>query len=362
MKVKELLSVLINSSEKAARIARLCRSNQDLFSLLIEEKTGQDKNERFFQDFKTLADVIIQELIKSDVGMLFPKLKDNIKGEESNKFENTLGEQIYVEIENEEKTFSILMRILDQNESIAKELTNEIHRKVIVEEEFNFSDSDLNQEIDENNISIWIDPIDATQEYISANEQQSPFKNIMTSGLQCATVLIGTYLKSSGEPLLGIINQPFAVRQDNGEYKSKIFYGISLNDLKFSNVIHENNPLSTSEKKLAIISSSEAFKSNLFECCVAAGAGYKALKVIQKHADIYYLSKNSTFKWDTCAAQAILRSFGGDIVELNSSVKLKKSIPLSYKDDEEKCNQNGLIAFIDIEDFNKLVDEMHANF
>lgn len=43
MKAKDLLQVLINSSEKAANIARKCRSNQHLFSLLIEEKTGEDK-------------------------------------------------------------------------------------------------------------------------------------------------------------------------------------------------------------------------------------------------------------------------------------------------------------------------------
>lgn len=46
MKIKSLLSALINASEKAANIARTCRSNQDLFNLLIEEKKGSDKNER----------------------------------------------------------------------------------------------------------------------------------------------------------------------------------------------------------------------------------------------------------------------------------------------------------------------------
>ena len=43
MKAKDLLVALINASEKAANIARKCRSNQHLFSLLIEEKTGDEK-------------------------------------------------------------------------------------------------------------------------------------------------------------------------------------------------------------------------------------------------------------------------------------------------------------------------------
>ena len=43
MQATDLLIALINASEKAANIARKCRSNQHLFSLLIEEKTGDEK-------------------------------------------------------------------------------------------------------------------------------------------------------------------------------------------------------------------------------------------------------------------------------------------------------------------------------
>lgn len=63
-----LLRSLLAASEKAARIAQLCRQEEALFSLLIEEKRGADKNKKFLQDFKTLADVLIQEVIKHDVG------------------------------------------------------------------------------------------------------------------------------------------------------------------------------------------------------------------------------------------------------------------------------------------------------
>uniref|UniRef100_A0A8C4P4Q9 INPP phosphatase n=1 Tax=Dromaius novaehollandiae TaxID=8790 RepID=A0A8C4P4Q9_DRONO len=63
-----LLQTLVRVSEKAAHIARLCRQEDALFHLLVAEKTGADRNERFVQDFKTLADVLIQEVIKHDVG------------------------------------------------------------------------------------------------------------------------------------------------------------------------------------------------------------------------------------------------------------------------------------------------------
>ena len=44
------------------------RSDEVLFRLLIEEKSEETKNKRFVQDFKTLADVLIQEMVKEYLG------------------------------------------------------------------------------------------------------------------------------------------------------------------------------------------------------------------------------------------------------------------------------------------------------
>lgn len=62
-----LLSILLKVSEKAANIARTCRQNDALFKLLVQEKSEEEKNPRFCQDFKTLADVLIQETIRHDI-------------------------------------------------------------------------------------------------------------------------------------------------------------------------------------------------------------------------------------------------------------------------------------------------------
>ena len=70
MSLKLLLSALIKASEKAANIARVCRSDQQLFALLVEEKKEEEANKRFLKDFKTLGDVLIQETIKHDIGEL----------------------------------------------------------------------------------------------------------------------------------------------------------------------------------------------------------------------------------------------------------------------------------------------------
>lgn len=55
---------LLNFSERAAKIARTIRQDPRLFALLVEEKGELEKNKRFSQDFKTLADVLIQESLR----------------------------------------------------------------------------------------------------------------------------------------------------------------------------------------------------------------------------------------------------------------------------------------------------------
>lgn len=68
--VKNILQALIFVSEKAANIARLCRQNEHLSSLLIQEKSIDEANPRFVHDFKTIADVLIQATVKYDIGNL----------------------------------------------------------------------------------------------------------------------------------------------------------------------------------------------------------------------------------------------------------------------------------------------------
>ena len=104
------------------------RQEEALFQLLVEEKTGAEKNAKFDQDFKTLADVLIQETVKNEVGKVFPQLQDNILGEESNKFTNKLGNSLTVEIkETREGTKELLVKVLDNNETAAKLLADQVN-------------------------------------------------------------------------------------------------------------------------------------------------------------------------------------------------------------------------------------------
>jgi inositol polyphosphate 1-phosphatase len=76
--MKSFLQAIIGVSEKAANIARACRREAQLFRLLVQEKSNEEKNQRFVQDFKTLADVLIQETVKHELGTRVrksPKIK-----------------------------------------------------------------------------------------------------------------------------------------------------------------------------------------------------------------------------------------------------------------------------------------------
>ena len=213
---QELLVCLFRASEKAASIARACRAEEALFQLLVEEKTGEDKNAKFDQDFKTLADVLIQETVRHDVSKSFPALRDNIMGEESNKFTNKLGESLTVEVkETVEATTELLVKVLDNNEVAAKLLAKHVHAEVTVEETEISGLSGL-LECDPEELAVWIDPIDATSQYIQGGEdgQEVPTQGLqvtptLLSKLQVVTVLLGAFLRSSGTPVLGLVNQPF---------------------------------------------------------------------------------------------------------------------------------------------------------
>uniref|UniRef100_A0A8D2KSN7 inositol-1,4-bisphosphate 1-phosphatase n=1 Tax=Varanus komodoensis TaxID=61221 RepID=A0A8D2KSN7_VARKO len=198
-----LLRSLLAASEKAARIAQLCRQEEALFSLLIEEKRGADKNKKFLQDFKTLADVLIQEVIKHD----FPELQEHIRGEESNKFENGLGETVVVQVcPTQADTAALLQKVLDRNRRAAELLAAAVHQEVVL------SDPALDGiavTISTDSLAVWIDPIDSTNQYIRGCGNVLPVDGIYPSGLHSALVLIGAYSRQSGEPVLGIINEPF---------------------------------------------------------------------------------------------------------------------------------------------------------
>ncbi|XP_069012574.1 inositol polyphosphate 1-phosphatase [Embiotoca jacksoni] len=368
----DLLRLLLRVAEKAANVARVCRQEAPLFQLLVQEKTGEDKNKKFVQDFKTLADVVIQEMIRHDVGAQFPEMDGFIHGEESNKFENGLGESVTVTVcRTEEETATLLASVLDGDRTAASLLARAIHRDPATIEA---NTDGLAVPLSPSELGIWIDPIDATSQYIEGREEVLEEGHLSPSGLHCALVLIGVYLRSTGEPVMGVINQPFNHKDPAGRsWRGKHFWGVSCGSV---NVCSVSRPEGGPDGRLsAVLSSSEkpVVKEALTSLCgpdkliYASGAGYKILCVIQGLADVYVLSEGSTFKWDSCAPHALLRALGGGVVDLKNTLRSTcgaqdHETELTYHQPYTECkgadrwaNHGGLVAYRDCSQLRSVV-------
>ncbi|XP_036401089.1 inositol polyphosphate 1-phosphatase-like [Megalops cyprinoides] len=372
--MSELLHALVRASEKAANIARACRQEESLFSLLIEEKKEGEKNKKFVTDFKTLADVLVQEVIKHDVGKQFPGLGNNIFGEESNEFMNGLGEKIQVQVcETEQDTSRLLSKVLGGNMEAAEVLARAAHADIVIS---NLGTGDIDIPVDD--LGVWVDPIDSTFQYIKGIDDSVPNNNIYSQGLQCVTVLIGAYHLQTGVPVMGVINQPFAVLDPKTQrWTGQYYWGISSGSCN-ANFLQspvecateepDSKRMTSSQKgalSSAVLSTGEAenVKSVLLEACkgqvhYAAGAGYKSLCVVLGLVDVYVFSEDTTFKWDCCSPHAILRSMGGGMADLKECLRLRHDGKLEERPElvynnpvtnatgaDKWANKGGLIAY-----------------
>lgn len=355
MSAIDLLKELVKASEKAANIARICRKDEHLFGLLVQEKSKEESNSRFEHDFKTLADCLIQEAVKHDIGKKFPELRDNIRGEENPKFTNASGEFIVVSVsEDRNETIQNICKVLNDDEVAARRLVDEVYKEIDIDfEKWQIPEESVLMENALSDIGIWIDPIDATAEYIRAQDKVTKYPNIMGSGLQCVTVLIGVYEISRGNPIIGVVNQPFATEIESDCYEGKIFWGLTMGDKKFNNIQAVDT-----EDRVAVLSPSEQskyvefLKNQLkYDIVYSSGAGYKILKVATGEAELFLLSKGTTYKWDTCAPQAILRSLDGELFDLQDTLINKCLKKISYHDKRIIRNIGGLIAYRNIDKF-----------
>ncbi|XP_067124996.1 inositol polyphosphate 1-phosphatase [Centruroides vittatus] len=371
-----LLRDVINVSEKAAEIARSCRAERELFSLLIEEKKDDKKNRRFIRDFKTLADVLVQETIRYDLDRKYPDIGSHIYGEEENCFTNALGESISVVIDKfQESTVSKLTTILDGNVEAARLLASAVHCNVNVDIVTPF-DETVNLPLDK--IGIWIDPIDSTYEYIYGIYEDLNLSELVTSGLKCVCVLIGLYHLESGRPILGVINQPFHIWDSTlNRWSGRYFWGLSWNGINKSSLKHVDGK----QTGRVVMSSSDdeelvRILKQKYEVVFVAGAGYKLLAVCLGLADFYVLSKHSTYRWDSCAPHSLLLSLGGGIVSYQkilatASGDLQDSLcdlQLSYHSVEEDSqgvdrwlNKTGMIAYRDSEALVELIEYIRCH-
>lgn len=353
-------------SEKAANIARIIRQDNHLLSLLVREKKESEKNPRFIKDFKTLADVLVQEVVKHDLSVQFPSLKRHIYGEESNEFTNMQGETVHLNITDcENDTVNQLIKILG-DEKAARLLAAQVYAPVsssILNVEV--LPTDVFFEIPVEHLAIWVDPIDSTAEYISGEEKK--VGEIYTSGLPCVTVLIGAFHRHTGEAVAGVINQPFYTLQED-RWEGRCYWGVAYNDIAVCSV---NRDYEHNASSLLAVSSSENadIKVQLqeagFTLVESAGAGYKLLCVILGLVGAYVLSKGSTYLWDTCSCGAVLKSLGGAIVDYTGTVSGRIHSEVLYNlgggNNNDYCNKGGIIAYRNEHVLKSVVDTLQSN-
>ncbi|CAG5087631.1 Similar to Inpp1: Inositol polyphosphate 1-phosphatase (Mus musculus) [Cotesia congregata] len=144
----KLLCLLLKSSEKAANIARVCRQNDSLFRLLIQEKNDDEKNPS-----------------------------------------NTLDKTVIVKVcSTSEETTKLLSQVLDDDVKTAGVLAMEIHRDIELSEinpavDYNYLEN-YDVDLDITDLGIWIDPIDSTADYINANTIIDEATDLHLSGLK----------------------------------------------------------------------------------------------------------------------------------------------------------------------------------
>lgn len=347
-----LLEALVSAAEKGAQLARACRAEEPLFQLLVEEKAGFDRNPRFVHDFKTLADVLIQEMVRHDLSCLHPELGKGVRGEESNKFTSSHGETICVEVQStKEETTRLLERVLDGNIAAASKLALIVHSNPEVCEDTELSSCPV---ACVSSLGIWIDPIDSTSEYISGKwGDEDEGSGIVSSGLQCVSVLIGVYDRNTGLPVAGVVNQPFHHLDDQNRPVGRCYWGLTLgahqwHSQKFVED-EDRDPLRRRHHPCVLLSASEssavvqALENAGCEVRFAAGAGYKLLCVALLRADAYLVTQGTTYRWDTCAPHALLlaRNMGLFAAVADAGVPWCVPAPVSYAEPDEDLRNRG---------------------
>ncbi|XP_062372043.1 inositol monophosphatase 3 [Sardina pilchardus] len=191
------------------------------------------------------------------------------------------------------------------------------------------------REVAADRITVWIDPLDATQEYTEN------LKKYVTT-MVCVAV--------DGEPVIGVIHKPFtgytawALVGDGANVLPRSEYSISAPKVIVSR--------SHAGKVKGFIE--EAF-GNSTVIIPAGGAGYKVLALLDppdeeyEEADIYV---HITFikKWDICAGNAILKALGGHMTTL-------KGVEIDYSGSER--NDGGLLASVKV-DHKTLVERLSS--
>lgn len=180
--------------------------------------------------------------------------------------------------------------------------------------------------IDVKDITVWIDPLDATKEFT-----EKLYKYVTT--MVCVAV--------KGVPIIGVIHNPFTLKTTWAWQDKSV--SEDLVNLKKDNTLFKYPIITVSRSHAGNAKnlSKEVFGENS-NILIAAGAGYKVLQVVANNATAY-LHSTHIKKWDICAGNAILNSLGGKMTTLTNEI-------IDYSDGSSPVNDKGLLAALNNHD------------
>lgn len=178
-------------------------------------------------------------------------------------------------------------------------------------------------------LTVWIDPLDATKEYAEGLTQ-------FVTTMVCVA--------RNGDPIIGVIHKPF----DLETYWAWTQTGMSSNIMSSNIKSSLGQQLNANNSFRVVVSRSHAgdieniIKSTLngnVKIESAAGSGYKTIELIKGKADAY-IHITLIKKWDICAPNAILNAIkNGKLTTINGN-------QIKYGFDDSVKNEDGLIATI----------------
>lgn len=185
---------------------------------------------------------------------------------------------------------------------------------------------------------VWIDPLDATKEYAEG------LTNFVTTMVCVAR---------KGEPLIGIIHQPFVNETywatKFGVDRKLLQLARKRNDTLISGTLQASSPGSSSSDDSYRVVISRSHKGDIeahvkqsslkLQLIEAAGSGFKTLELLKGEADIY-LHKTYIKKWDICAPNALLNfASSGHMGPLHNDQG-----PINYDFESHAVHKNGIFA------------------
>lgn len=289
-----LLLRLVSASCVAARNA-----GQIVRDVMSKGQLGiVDKGHSSLKDLQTEADRSAQRLIVRRLFRQFPDVK--VIGEEDQ--DDLCG----VEAVDSETSFEMDQAVLNQ------QLPDKLGQ------------------VSENQVVVWVDPLDGTAEYAQGFVEH-------------VTVLIG--IAVNGAAVAGVVHQPFYKNLDDEDGRT-VWGIVGLGAFGISG----QSPPAGERIITTTRSHGTGIVSEAVDACKptsvlrVGGAGNKVLQLIDGKAHAYVFASPGCKKWDTCAPEAVLAAMGGTLTDIHGN-------SLRYHKEVKHPNTGGVLATVKDHDY-----------